>query len=431
MPPPYPYDRLTARSAIGRGPRGRRRGPLGGHARPTRRPPAVVEALAPSGARAGLPAVGRLARASARRRPAGCGAGWASPSSPPSWPPASAPRSWWPACPSGCACARPDRDTVLYPAVSYPTYAMGATLAGCRAVAVPVDERFRLDLAPSTRPTPRGRCACGSTPRATPPAASTTWRGGGLGSGPRRAGVQRRVLRRVHLGRARPAPSSSTAPTGWWRSTRCPSAPTWPGSGSASTPATPSWCDFLSEVRKHAGFMVAGPVQAAAVAAWDDDDHVEAQRGRYRRRLERMQAILGALGHRRRAARRRLLPVGAGPGRRRLGLRPPAGHRGRGAGQPGRVLRGGRAPTTSAWPWSGPTTSSSWWPGAWAWPDSDVAAAVTLGRQMGHDCPMSRLAAARPRRPCASGRRRPPPARRAARRGRSEPSAAGLLDRGG
>ena len=31
----------------------------------------------------------------------------------------------------------PSRDTVLYPAVSYPTYAMGAELAGCRAVPVP------------------------------------------------------------------------------------------------------------------------------------------------------------------------------------------------------------------------------------------------------------------------------------------------------
>ena len=30
---------------------------------------------------------------------------------------------------------RPDRDTVLFPEISYPTYAMGATLAGCRAVA--------------------------------------------------------------------------------------------------------------------------------------------------------------------------------------------------------------------------------------------------------------------------------------------------------
>jgi aspartate/methionine/tyrosine aminotransferase len=41
---------------------------------------------------------------------------------------------------------RPDRDTVLYPAVAYPTYEMGAILAGCRAVAVPVDEAFRLRL---------------------------------------------------------------------------------------------------------------------------------------------------------------------------------------------------------------------------------------------------------------------------------------------
>ena len=30
----------------------------------------------------------------------------------------------------------PDRDTVLFPAVAYPTYAMGAELAGCRAVPV-------------------------------------------------------------------------------------------------------------------------------------------------------------------------------------------------------------------------------------------------------------------------------------------------------
>ena len=34
---------------------------------------------------------------------------------------------------------RDDRDTVLFPAISYPTYAMGATLAGLRAVDVPVD----------------------------------------------------------------------------------------------------------------------------------------------------------------------------------------------------------------------------------------------------------------------------------------------------
>ena len=41
---------------------------------------------------------------------------------------------------------RPDRDTVLYPSVSYPTYAMGATLAGARSVPVPELAGGGLDL---------------------------------------------------------------------------------------------------------------------------------------------------------------------------------------------------------------------------------------------------------------------------------------------
>ncbi|MFK7919824.1 MAG: aminotransferase class I/II-fold pyridoxal phosphate-dependent enzyme [Ilumatobacter sp.] len=35
---------------------------------------------------------------------------------------------------------------MLYPELSYPSCAMGARLAGCRAVAVPVDEEWRMDL---------------------------------------------------------------------------------------------------------------------------------------------------------------------------------------------------------------------------------------------------------------------------------------------
>ena len=58
----------------------------------------------------------------------------------------------------------------------------------------------------------------------------------------------------------------------------------------------PELVAFLAETRKHAGFMVAGPVQAAAVAAWADDAHVEAQRKRYRGRLERMAVVLGTWG---------------------------------------------------------------------------------------------------------------------------------------
>ena len=48
----------------------------------------------------------------------------------------------------------------------------------------------------------------------------------------------------------------------------------------------------LLEVRKHAGMMLSGPVQAAAAVALADDAHVDAQVERYRRRRT---ALLGAL----------------------------------------------------------------------------------------------------------------------------------------
>ena len=52
----------------------------------------------------------------------------------------------------------------------------------------------------------------------------------------------------------------------------------------------------LLAVRKHAGMMVPGPVQAAMVAALDDDDHEAAQRDRYARRRETLMAAFGAAG---------------------------------------------------------------------------------------------------------------------------------------
>ena len=54
---------------------------------------------------------------------------------------------------------RPDRDTVLYPAIAYPTYEMGAILAGCRPVPVPVDDRWRIDL-DAIGPTDAERALC-------------------------------------------------------------------------------------------------------------------------------------------------------------------------------------------------------------------------------------------------------------------------------
>jgi len=54
----------------------------------------------------------------------------------------------------------------------------------------------------------------------------------------------------------------------------------------------PDLVQYLSEVRKHVGMMVPGPAQAAGVAALADDAHVAVQRDRYRRRLERMADVL-------------------------------------------------------------------------------------------------------------------------------------------
>ena len=62
------------------------------------------------------------------------------------------------------------------------------------------------------------------------------------GRAARRAGVLRRVLRRVHVGRPGPQHPAARDSTASWPSTRCRSAPTSPACGSASTPAMPSSC---------------------------------------------------------------------------------------------------------------------------------------------------------------------------------------------
>jgi succinyldiaminopimelate transaminase len=54
----------------------------------------------------------------------------------------------------------------------------------------------------------------------------------------------------------------------------------------------------LHEVRRHAGMVVAAPVQAAMVAALADDDHVVEQRRRYRARRDLLTAALGEAGFR-------------------------------------------------------------------------------------------------------------------------------------
>ncbi|HEX7095362.1 MAG TPA: aminotransferase class I/II-fold pyridoxal phosphate-dependent enzyme, partial [Acidimicrobiales bacterium] len=144
VPPPYPYDRLEEIGAIA----ARHDGgcvdlSVGTPCDPP--PRAVIEALGSSNAERGYPpSIGTLAYRQAA-------SGWLARRTG-----VTVDASQVAACvgtkefvallPHLLRLRTPDRDTVLYPAVSYPTYAMGATLAGCRPVPVPVDAQWRIDL---------------------------------------------------------------------------------------------------------------------------------------------------------------------------------------------------------------------------------------------------------------------------------------------
>jgi succinyldiaminopimelate transaminase len=191
----------------------------------------------------------------------------------------------------------PSRDTVLYPAVSYPTYAMGAQLGGCRAVPVPCGDGWHLDLsavdgADAARalllwlnepgnPTgsqsaagPLGEAVAWARARGIVVASDEcyvefNWEGDGAfvpGATALSAGIDGVLA--VH------SLSKRSNMAGY----RCGFL-----AGDGDLVA------YVGSVRTHAGMMVPGPIQAAATAAWNDDDHVEVQRARYaeRRRYAR------------------------------------------------------------------------------------------------------------------------------------------------
>jgi aspartate/methionine/tyrosine aminotransferase len=192
----------------------------------------------------------------------------------------------------------PSRDTVLYPAVSYPTYAMGAQLAGCRAVAVPPvtpdGNGLALDL---VDPDDAGRALLLWANSPSNPA-------GGLSD----------LGAAAAWGRARAVPVFSD---------ECYCEFTWDGppasilqhgadgvvgvhslskrSNLAGLRAgfiagDPDVVGYLRDVRQHAGLMMPGPVQAAAAVALADDAHVEVQCGRYLERLQFLAGVLTAAG---------------------------------------------------------------------------------------------------------------------------------------
>ena len=290
VPPPYPYDRLDRL-------RPSSEANLGGTVdlsigTPFDPPPQrVIEALASSGSERSYPAsIGSLAFRQAARRwmmrrfdvdvPVGqIGASIGS-------------KEFVATLPQWMKLRTPSRDTVLYPAVAYPTYEMGAILAGCRPVAVgatptgqldldsidPADAERALVLWVNSPSNPTGKLddlqAAAAWGRAHGVVVFSdecyvefTWTGRGrtiLESGLDGVVAVHSLSKRSNLAGVR---------VGFY-------------AGDAEL------VGYLQEVRKHVGMMVPGPAQAAGVAALDDDEHVAVQRERYRSRLELLAAVL-------------------------------------------------------------------------------------------------------------------------------------------
>jgi succinyldiaminopimelate transaminase len=287
VPPPYPYDRLDGAKAVASAHDGGLVDlSIGTPFDPP--PAAVVDALSSSGAERGYPpsigskrlreaAVGWMARRFGVEVPvegvAACVGTKELVANVVGW----------------LRLRDPSRDTVLCPAVAYPTYEMGAVLAGCRPV--PVDDLDAVDDADAAR----ALCLWVNSP--SNPTGELADLGGAAAWG-RGHGVP--VL-----------------------SDECYAEFTWDGlphsileHGLEGVLAVhslskrsnlaglrvgfyagdPDLVHYLAEVRKHAGFMVPGPTQAAAAVALDDDIHVDEQRERYLERLTFFVDVLRAEG---------------------------------------------------------------------------------------------------------------------------------------
>jgi succinyldiaminopimelate transaminase len=186
----------------------------------------------------------------------------------------------------------PSRDTVLYPAVSYPTYAMGAQLGGCRAVPVPLGEGWHLDLsAVSEEDAARALLLWVNEP-GNPTASQSA-------AGPLGEAVAWAQARGIVV-----ASDECYVEFNWDEAGEFVPGATALQAGVDGVLAVHSLskrsnmagyrCGFLAgdgdlvayiaSVRTHAGMMVPGPIQAAATVAWADDAHVELQRARYAER---------------------------------------------------------------------------------------------------------------------------------------------------
>jgi len=190
----------------------------------------------------------------------------------------------------------PRRDTVLHPSLAYPTYEMGATLAGCRAVPVPMRADGALDLAaiadsdaeralclwvnspgnPGGQLEDLGAAAAWGRARGVPVFSDECYVEFTWASGPRT------ILQHGHTGVVAVHSLSKRSNLAGLRV--------------GVFAGDPDLVGYLAALRRHAGFMVPGPVQHAAAVALGDDAHVDRQRAVYLERLQRFSGWLGDAG---------------------------------------------------------------------------------------------------------------------------------------
>ena len=186
-------------------------------------------------------------------------------------------------------------DEVAIPSVCYPTYEVGARLAGCDTV--------RSNSLTALGPAPRVRLVWLNSPanptgQVLPPAHLRKM----IDWARERGAVVASDECYAPLVWSEPAPSVLSVCDGRYDgvlavhslSKRSNLA----GYRAGFVAGDPALVDELLAVRKHSGLIMPAPVQAAMVAALADSEHVDAQRVRYGRRREWLLAALGAAGFR-------------------------------------------------------------------------------------------------------------------------------------
>ncbi len=293
-PPPYPYDRLRGVTALAQDhPGGMVDCSIGTPCDPPA--PEVLEALATSGTERGYP----TSQGSAAFRAAV--AGWLG-------------RRFGvtvnEADVAGCVGTKemvastahylslrdPTKTVVLFPAISYPTYAMGATLAGLEPVSVPLLEGH-LDLASIPNDVAERALLLWSNSPSNPTGALDDLEAAASWGRSHDVIVCSDECYADFTWAGEPATILRSGLDGVLAVHSLSKRSNLAGVRAGFYTGDPALVAYLRVVRQHAGLMIPGPVQAAAAVAYGDDLHVELQRKRYVERLELTAAGLDAAGY--------------------------------------------------------------------------------------------------------------------------------------